>query len=66
MKVSIVIPERKEFPGYWALGIFFLAGTHPVEVTEAQLAELKADPVLKVLDGSAEEVVEAKPAKKVK
>lgn len=50
MKVTISIPVRQGFPGYWALQKFFAPGTHEVEVTEAQLAELKADPVLKVMD----------------
>lgn len=55
-KVGIVIPKRPEFGNaYWAIQRRFESGFHVVDVTDAQLEELKADPVAQVVEGEAME-----------
>ena len=54
MQIGILIPKRPEFGNaYWCLQRKFDSGFHVVDVTEAQLAELKADPVAQVVEGDA-------------
>lgn len=64
--VTVVVPKREEFKGYWSLGrsrpgrgVFFETGRTDIEVTAAELAELKEDEAAKHLV-----VVEYSPAER--
>jgi len=60
VKVGIVVPKRPQFgDAYWAIQRKFDSGLTVVELDDAteegqrQLAELRADPVLTLLEGDA-------------
>lgn len=66
MKLTFTVPKRDGFEGYWVLQKFFETGTHEVDVSEEQAAELKADPIVKVGEPAApaaEAAPEAPPSK---
>jgi hypothetical protein len=53
MQVGIVVPKRPEFHDtYWVLQRKFFSGFHVVDVDERQLAELRADPVVSLVEGT--------------
>lgn len=53
MKVQITIPKRPEFGNaYWAIQRRFESGIHVVEVNERELAELREDPVLGLVESA--------------
>lgn len=66
MKVKIEIPSRKNFGGYWLFQRYFEAGVHEIEVTEAQLEELKRDAVAKLAQEAKPEVKAEAPKGKSK
>jgi hypothetical protein len=53
-KIGIVVPQRPEYGNaYWTLQRKFDSGFHLVEVTDEQLEELRADPIVTVLESAA-------------
>lgn len=50
-RVLITVPKRPQFgDAYYALQRRFDSGSHEIEVTAAQLLELKGDPVITVVE----------------
>lgn len=77
-KVRIAIPKRAQWPTYWLFQKEYRPGVYDLEIDDAQLFELKGDPVAvlaeldgKTVDGDAMPTppqpppVETKPAPKV-
>jgi hypothetical protein len=70
VRVIITVPPRPEFGNaYYSLQRRFESGAHVLDVTEAQLAELKLEPVINVvtqaeLDAQAAAMEPVKPPEK--
>ena len=46
-RIVITVPPRPEYDNaYWALGKRWATGTHVVDVTDAELAQLQGEPVI--------------------
>ena len=50
VRVKVAVPRREGFAGYWAIGRHFAEGAHEYEVPADKLEELKAEPMLAVVE----------------
>lgn len=49
-KVKLYAPKREQWPSCWAIQREFVPGIHDVEVDDKQLAELRDDAVVKLVE----------------
>lgn len=50
VRVKVGVPPREGFKGYWSAQTFFAEGVHEYEIPAKKLAEVKAEPLLMVVE----------------